>query len=78
MPSFETAWAETGTPTVVCGPGDIAQAHSMDERVSLAQLRSAAEIYVRFAGRYLDAMIKGGASADREGPEGEIDDDHQL
>jgi acetylornithine deacetylase len=27
-----------GTPTVVCGPGHIAQAHQADEYVSLAQL----------------------------------------
>ena len=30
-----------GTPTVVCGPGHIAQAHQADEYVSLAQLAAA-------------------------------------
>jgi succinyl-diaminopimelate desuccinylase len=71
--------AETGTPTVVCGPGDIAQAHSLDEWVSLAQLEAAASIYVRFASRYLDAMIVEGAPADRRAiAEGDAHDGHQL
>lgn len=30
--------ADLGTPTIVCGPGSIAQAHKPDEYVSLAQL----------------------------------------
>jgi acetylornithine deacetylase len=29
-----------GIPTVVCGPGDIAQAHSPDEFVELAQVEA--------------------------------------
>ncbi len=51
--------AGTGTPTVVCGPGDIAQAHSLDEWVSLDQVRSATEVYVDFAARYLRAEFPG-------------------
>jgi acetylornithine deacetylase len=31
-------FSEAGIPTVVCGPGDIAQAHKADEFVSLSQL----------------------------------------
>lgn len=51
--------ARTGTPTVVCGPGDIAQAHSLDEWVALDQLRAATEVYVEFAARFLCAEISG-------------------
>lgn len=53
--------ARTGTPTVVCGPGDIAQAHSLDEWVALDQLRAAAEVYVEFAARFLCAEASGGS-----------------
>ena len=51
--------AETGTPTVVCGPGDIAQAHSLEEWVSLDQVRTATEVYVEFAARFLRAELGG-------------------
>lgn len=54
--------AGTGTPTVVCGPGDIGQAHSLDEWVSLDQLRSATEVYVDFVARYLRAEFPGGSA----------------
>lgn len=47
--------ARTQTPTVVCGPGDIAQAHSLEEWVSLDQVRAAAGVYVDFAARFLRA-----------------------
>jgi succinyl-diaminopimelate desuccinylase len=36
-----------GIPTVVLGPGDIAQAHTADEWVELRQVEQAAEIYYR-------------------------------
>jgi acetylornithine deacetylase len=36
--------AGAGIPTVVFGPGDIAQAHTADEWVSLEQVEKAAEI----------------------------------
>lgn len=49
--------AETGTPTVVCGPGSIAQAHSLDEWVSLEQLALAAESYLALTACYLDARV---------------------
>ncbi|HEX4612972.1 MAG TPA: M20 family metallopeptidase [Urbifossiella sp.] len=39
-----------GIPAVVFGPGDIAQAHTKDEWIDLAQLDPAAEILFRFAG----------------------------
>ena len=38
-----------GVPAVVFGPGDIAQAHTKDEWIDLAQLEPAAEILYRFA-----------------------------
>jgi acetylornithine deacetylase len=41
--------AEAGIPVVVFGPGDIAQAHTKDEWIDLAQLEPAAEILFRFA-----------------------------
>jgi acetylornithine deacetylase/succinyl-diaminopimelate desuccinylase family protein len=37
-----------GVPSVVFGPGDIAQAHTLNEWVDIEQLRQAAEIYYRF------------------------------
>ncbi|HET9661151.1 MAG TPA: ArgE/DapE family deacylase [Thermomicrobiales bacterium] len=41
----ELAWyAEQGIPGVIFGPGSIAQAHSPDEYVELAQLRDAARV----------------------------------
>jgi acetylornithine deacetylase/succinyl-diaminopimelate desuccinylase-like protein len=40
---------EAGIPAVVFGPGDIAQAHTKDEWVELAQVEQAAEVLFRFA-----------------------------
>ena len=37
-----------GTPSVVFGPGDIAQAHTTDEWVELAQVERAKDIFVKF------------------------------
>jgi acetylornithine deacetylase/succinyl-diaminopimelate desuccinylase len=45
--------AAAGTPAVVCGPGDIAQAHSLDEWVAVDQLRDAADVYFGMAARML-------------------------
>jgi acetylornithine deacetylase len=41
--------ARAGIPAVVFGPGDIAQAHTCDEWVSLAEVEEASEILFRFA-----------------------------
>jgi acetylornithine deacetylase len=41
--------AQAGVPAVVFGPGDIAQAHTCDEWVSLAEVEEASEILFRFA-----------------------------
>jgi acetylornithine deacetylase len=41
--------AAHGVPTVVLGPGDIAQAHSEDEWVELDQVERAAELYAELA-----------------------------
>jgi acetylornithine deacetylase ArgE len=38
--------AEAGLPTVVIGPGDIAQAHTVDEWIEIEQLERAVEVYV--------------------------------
>ncbi|MFN0054821.1 MAG: M20 family metallopeptidase [Planctomycetales bacterium] len=38
-------FARTGVPTIVFGPGSIAQAHTVDEWIDIAQLRQAADIY---------------------------------
>ena len=40
--------AEGGIPSVVFGPGDIAQAHTIDEWISLRSLERAREMLVRF------------------------------
>jgi acetylornithine deacetylase/succinyl-diaminopimelate desuccinylase-like protein len=42
--------AEGGIPSVVFGPGDIAQAHTVDEWISLRSLERATEMLVRFLG----------------------------
>ncbi len=41
--------SEAGIPSVVFGPGDIAQAHTKDEWIDLDQLEPATEILFRFA-----------------------------
>jgi acetylornithine deacetylase ArgE len=41
--------AEAGLPTVVIGPGDIAQAHTMDEWIDIEQLEQAVEVYLSIA-----------------------------
>jgi len=42
------AFADRGIPTVVFGPGSIAQAHTADEWIEVDQLQSAEEILFRF------------------------------
>lgn len=41
-------FAAAGVPSVVFGPGSIAQAHTKDEWISIDQLNQAAEVYFRF------------------------------
>lgn len=41
-------FARAGVPSVVFGPGDIAQAHTKDEWIEIVQLDQAAEIYYQF------------------------------
>lgn len=43
--------AAAGVPSVVFGPGDIAQAHTKDEFIEMAQLQLATEIYFQFCCR---------------------------
>ncbi len=39
------SYTKAGIPTVICGPGDIAQAHAPDEYVSLDQLEKGTRLY---------------------------------
>jgi acetylornithine deacetylase len=39
-------YAAAGAPTIVFGPGDLAQAHTKDEWVALSQLEMAASVYL--------------------------------
>ena len=48
-------FCQAGIPTVVCGPGDIAQAHRPDEFISLDQLRQGHEFLVRL-GQWLQSQ----------------------
>jgi acetylornithine deacetylase len=52
--------SEAGIPAVVFGPGDIAQAHTKDEWVELAQVERAAEVLFRFASGMLSARSASG------------------
>ena len=40
--------SQSGVPSVVFGPGELAQAHTADEWIALEQLHTAAAIYYRF------------------------------
>lgn len=42
-------FAVTGVPAIVFGPGSIAQAHTVDEWIDVAQLQQAGEIYFQLA-----------------------------
>ncbi len=52
-------YAAAGVPSVVFGPGMLAQAHTADEWVSLDQVRQAAEIFHRFCLAFAAPAIKG-------------------
>lgn len=41
-------FSDAGIPAVVCGPGDIAQAHTADEWVAIQQVERAADLYEAF------------------------------
>lgn len=45
-------FAQAGTPSIVLGPGNIAQAHAVDEWVSTEQLQLALDIYTRLVTRH--------------------------
>ncbi len=53
VPYGTDAWvfAAMGIPTVVIGPGSIAQAHTEDEWISIAELERGVEVYRRLARR---------------------------
>ncbi len=56
-------FARAGVPSVVFGPGDIAQAHTKDEWIEISQLDQAEEIYYRFcknAGQIIDIRSRAG------------------
>lgn len=44
-----SAFADAGIPTVIFGPGDIAQAHTIDEWIALDEFETAARILYRLA-----------------------------
>ena len=48
-----------GTPCIVFGPGDIAQAHTRDEWISIEQVQLAAEAYYQIARRLGDTSVGG-------------------
>ncbi len=48
---------QAGCPAVICGPGDIAQAHAADEFVSLAQLDACME-FLEGVGRSPQSLAK--------------------
>jgi acetylornithine deacetylase ArgE len=43
--------ADAGLPSVVLGPGDIAQAHTVDEWIEIAELERAVDVYVELVKR---------------------------
>jgi acetylornithine deacetylase len=45
------SYTRAGIPTVICGPGDIAQAHAPDEFISLEQLDRGTALYKRLIER---------------------------
>jgi acetylornithine deacetylase/succinyl-diaminopimelate desuccinylase-like protein len=50
-------FALAGIPSIVLGPGDIAQAHTKDEWISLAQVEKAVEVYTDIAASPLSPLI---------------------
>ncbi|MEJ5902587.1 M20 family metallopeptidase [Ochrobactrum teleogrylli] len=60
--SDATKFTRSGTPTVVFGPGDIAQAHARDEYVEIDQIIRGSEILITLARSFtrLDPLIREG------------------
>ncbi|MGI8914099.1 MAG: M20/M25/M40 family metallo-hydrolase [Chloroflexota bacterium] len=57
-------WALGGIPAIVLGPGSIAQTHTAEEYVAVAEVAAAAELYRRIAlhlGRRYSDPAMGGA-----------------
>jgi acetylornithine deacetylase len=50
------AFLAVGIPTVVFGPGDIQQAHTVDEWVEISQLQAAADSYYQLAATWRERM----------------------
>ena len=49
----DAGWlAAAGIPTIICGPGELAQAHTTNESVAIADLIDAARIYARLIGAW--------------------------
>lgn len=46
--------AEEGTPAIILGPGQIRDAHTVDESVAVEEIRAAARVYVALARRFLN------------------------
>lgn len=47
----DAGWlAAAGIPTIICGPGELAQAHTTNESIAIADLVDAARIYARVIG----------------------------
>ncbi len=58
-PAYGTSWVSDASMfsrvcanTVVFGPGDIAQAHTVDEYIELEQLEKGSAVFARFLERY--------------------------
>lgn len=47
-------FVEHGAAAVICGPGNIAQAHTANEFTSKKQVQQAADLYARIMKRVLD------------------------
>jgi acetylornithine deacetylase/succinyl-diaminopimelate desuccinylase-like protein len=64
-------WRRRGVPSVVCGPGAIAQAHGADEFVPLDQLRLAVQVYTDVARQLAGALPAGDVPTPAHDAEGE-------
>ncbi|WP_109048600.1 acetylornithine deacetylase [Azospirillum sp. TSA6c] len=59
---------QAGIPTLVCGPGDIAQAHRADEFVDLAQIRRCERVLTELVARMCGAVAGSPISAPSQDP----------